>query len=73
VEDARRVWIYRAVPDCLADGRGPRDAASRIGSGGHGHVFFWASVSLAGGALRGAIRSQATLICPGRPYLTSLS
>ena len=28
---------------------GPRDAASRIGSGGHGHVFFWASVSLAGG------------------------
>jgi hypothetical protein len=56
VEDARRVWIYRAVPDCLADGREPRDAASRIGSGGHGHVFFWASVSLARGALRVAIR-----------------
>jgi hypothetical protein len=50
VEDARRVWIYRAVPDCLADGCGPRDAASRMGSGGHGNVFFWASVSLAEGA-----------------------
>lgn len=49
MEDARRVWIYRAVPDCLADGRGARDAASRIGSGGRRHVSFWASVSLAGG------------------------
>jgi hypothetical protein len=46
VEDARRVWIYRAVPDCLADRHGPRDAASMwMGSGGH--VSFWASVSLA--------------------------
>ncbi len=39
MEDARRVWIYRAVPDCLGDSRGPRDAASGMGSGRHGHIF----------------------------------
>jgi hypothetical protein len=37
VEDARSVWIYRAVPDCLAD-------ATRDEAWEGGHAPVWALV-----------------------------